>query len=90
MQNRVKTLEAGQFAFKPLLPESLEKDQGDAVGEVKRSSFGIEHGNAQPGGSIPFQQSFWQAGRFAAKDEVIAVGEGDFGVKLGTVRFDEP
>jgi hypothetical protein len=32
-----------------LLAEGFEENERDAVGEVERPRFGVEHGNPQPG-----------------------------------------
>ena len=52
MRQSFAAFEAAMFTHlssaESLLAQSLEQDQGDAVGQVKRARIGIKHGDPKP------------------------------------------
>src|SRR5262245_15048423 len=61
----------GLFRLEALLTQSFEKHQCNAIGQIERACFGIEHGDAQPAGVIFLEELPGQPCGLAAEDEVI-------------------
>ena len=78
------------FARESLLPQGLEQNQRDAVGQVQRTRLRVEHRNPQPMFTMIFQKLFWQTRRLASEHQIIVRRKFHLAVILRAVGFDEP
>src|ERR1035437_4659659 len=75
------------LALKPLLPQRLEQNQRDAVGQIQRTRLRVEHRNPQPALAVLLQQLFRQARRLASKNQKVVRRKFHLAVILRAVGF---
>src|ERR1039458_6845802 len=78
------------FARESLLPQGLEQNQRDAVGQVQRTRLRVEHRNPQPVFAVLLQKLFRQTRRLASEHQIIVRRKFHLAVILRAVGFDEP
>ena len=78
------------FIWEPLLPQRLKQHQRDAVRQIQRTRFCVEHRNPQPVFTVPLQKRSRQPRRLAPENQIIIRRKFCGTVKFRAVGFDKP
>ena len=85
-----RRMNSPDFVWESLLPQRLEQNQRDAIGQIQRTRFRLEHRNPQPAFAVVGQELLRQPGRLAPEHQIIVRRKFRVIVKFRPLRFDEP